>query len=201
MNVYMMYEKPNGIYNIYHRINEIYRKIDEVHTRFQTHIRDVNHSTKPEEYPNSEQIKIDEHQRESNTFRATTDPSKRKIKAFIDYISREQGVSPALVQAIAEVESNLNPNAISPKGAIGIMQLMPQTAKELNVNPYNVYENIQGGIEYLKRLALKYRDLDLVLAAYNAGPANVEKYKGIPPYLETKNYVNKIKKILNQLED
>lgn len=195
-----MNNQINGIQNIYNRINEIYKKIDELQNKFEFGNNNLNNSIKSNQNETSQEIKEDK-ERELNKFNHTTNLSKRNIKAFIDYISKENGVSPALIQAIAQVESNLNQNAISPKGAIGVMQLMPETAKMLNVNPYNIHENIKGGIEYLKNLAIKYKDLDLVLAAYNAGPSNVEKYKGVPPFNETQNYIKKIKKILNQLED
>ncbi len=196
-----MNNQINGIQNIYNRINEIYNKIDELQNKFVYGNNNLNNSIKSNDIQSTQEVKIEAQTREVNKFKHITNPSKRNIKAFIDYISRENGVSPDLIQAIAMVESNLNPEAISPKGAIGIMQLMPETAKMLNVNPYNIHENIKGGIEYLKSLALKYKDLDRVLAAYNAGPSNVEKYNGIPPFNETQNYIKKVKKILNQLED
>jgi len=86
-----------------------------------------------------------------------------------------QGVPPDIALRVAQVESGLNPNARGPKGEIGIMQLMPGTARELGVNPYDTIENIRGGIRYLKMMHDRFGDWSLAVAAYNAGPRNVEK--------------------------
>jgi len=100
-----------------------------------------------------------------------------------------------LIHSIIRAESNYNSSAVSPKGAIGLMQLMPATAKQYGVkNLYDPQENIEGGVKYLNDLIRAYRGkTDLVLAAYNAGPEAVEKYGGIPPYPETRNYIQRVR--------
>jgi len=101
-----------------------------------------------------------------------------------------------LVESIAAVESGMKTNAVSPKGAIGVMQLMPGTARQLGVDPHDVAQNIDGGTRLMRELLIKYQDdpdqVRKALAAYNAGPGAVARYRGIPPYKETRDYVRKI---------
>lgn len=117
-----------------------------------------------------------------------------EIERLIDIYARKQGLSPKLVQAMVQVESGYNPKALSNKGAMGLMQLMPPTAKELDVtDPYDPEQNVRGGTAYLQRLLTRYSgDLTLALAAYNAGPSAVDRFDGVPPYGETRNYVHKV---------
>jgi hypothetical protein len=110
----------------------------------------------------------------------------------IEAVSQAHGVDPMLVRAVIEVESNYRPRARSPKGAMGLMQLMPATARAYNVrNPYDPKANIAAGVKHLKSLIDKW-GVELALAAYNAGEGAVRKFNGIPPYRETRNYVSKI---------
>ena len=119
---------------------------------------------------------------------------KNKYDPIIRSISSKYSIDPQLIHSIILAESNYNPCAISSKGAVGLMQLMPQTAIEFGVdNPYDPEENIEGGVNYIKYLCKLFNHkIDLVLAAYNAGQEAIEKYGGIPPYPETKKYVRKV---------
>ena len=118
----------------------------------------------------------------------------KEFESIINSCALEYGVDKSLVKAVIQAESGYNPNAVSRKGAAGLMQLMPKTAECLKVsNSLDPSENIRGGVRYLKFLLDTFKgDVTLALAAYNAGLAKVAKYGGVPPYEETRNYVSKV---------
>jgi soluble lytic murein transglycosylase len=105
----------------------------------------------------------------------------------------EHGVSPALVKAVIAAESLFDSDAVSHKGAQGLMQLMPTTASKLGVaDPFSADQNVRGGVRYLREMLDRYGDMGRALAAYNAGPSAVDRYRGIPPYPETRAYVQRV---------
>jgi soluble lytic murein transglycosylase len=123
-------------------------------------------------------------------------------QVYLDIIRRHASffrLEEALVKAVIKVESDYQPRIVSKKGAQGLMQLIPATAKDLKVdNPFDPSENIRGGSEYLRQmLDLFNNDVELALAAYNSGPSTVQQYGGIPPYNETRDYVKKVKYYLD----
>jgi soluble lytic murein transglycosylase-like protein len=128
----------------------------------------------------------------STVAKETAAPSVN-ITEMVEKAAHDNNVDPLLVHSIIRVESNYNPDAVSPKGAQGLMQLMPPTARGLGVtDSFDPRQNIEAGVRYLKYLQDIYKDDRLALAAYNAGPGAVQKYKWIPPYPETQDYVNRV---------
>jgi len=117
--------------------------------------------------------------------------------------AKKKCLDPALVRAVIYVESGENPLAVSPKGAMGLMQLMPATARDLGVeDPMKPHDNIRGGVLYLSQMLERFNgNLRLALAAYNAGPGAVEKYRGIPPYPETREFVEKVLRVYDKVSD
>ena len=149
-------------------------------------------SDKPKD-PSAETYRVSR----AGLFRTTRPVSRRaaEFEGLIEEHAAAHDVNPALVRAVIQAESAFNPRARSHKGAMGLMQLMPATAADFSVfDPYDPRENIRAGVAYLKQLLVKYADEALALAAYNAGPAAVARYGTIPPYRETRNYVEKVRR-------
>jgi len=125
-------------------------------------------------------------------------PPDGEMARLIESHAYDRELDPRLVQAVVQVESGYNPRALSNKGAMGLMQLMPGTAAELAVDdPWDVEQNLRGGTSYLRRMLDRFGELELALAAYNAGPEAVVKYAGIPPFDETREYVRRIFRLLD----
>jgi soluble lytic murein transglycosylase-like protein len=122
-----------------------------------------------------------------------------EISALVEESARAHDVDPLLVHSVIAVESNYDSHAVSPKGAEGLMQLMPPTARMLGIsNSFDPGQNIEAGVRYLKYLQNLYKDDMLALAAYNAGPNSVDKFKSVPPYPETQNYVEQVTRLYDQ---
>jgi soluble lytic murein transglycosylase len=120
-------------------------------------------------------------------------PIQHAFDALIARTAASFGVDPALVKAVVAAESNFDIQAVSRVGAQGLMQLMPATAQEMGVeSPFQARDNLKGGVRYLRSMLDRYGDVRRALAAYNAGPAAVDRYQGIPPYPETKAYVKRV---------
>lgn len=115
------------------------------------------------------------------------------FEEIVEECARKYGMNPSLIRKVIEVESGGNPRAVSPKGAMGLMQLMPETCRDLGVSdPFDVRQNIEGGVRYLRGLLDRFGSLELALAAYNAGPGRVKAYGGVPPFPETQTFIRKV---------
>lgn len=136
----------------------------------------------------------------SSTYRFyRADGHQANLLTLIDYYAQRFHLDSALVKAVIKVESDFDPGVVSSKGAQGLMQLMPATAREIGIsNPFDPGQSIYGGTFYLRQMLDTFdSNLDHALAAYNAGPNAVQRYGGIPPYTETRHYVERVKKYLN----
>ncbi|MDR1702765.1 MAG: lytic transglycosylase domain-containing protein [Sporomusaceae bacterium] len=123
--------------------------------------------------------------------------NNKDIASLVEKTALKHGINPKLALAVAQTESNLNQSAVSPVGAVGVMQLMPGTARDLGVRDINnLEENVDGGVRYLKQMLHTFGgDVNKAVAAYNAGPGAVQNYNGIPPYKETENYVRRVNEL------
>ena len=127
-----------------------------------------------------------------NVYSANKPIPKVTVKEYIVKHSMELGIDPALALSLAKQESGFKHELKSPYGAVGVFQLLPSTAKKMGYNPYYLSDNIKGGLKYYQMLYKQFGSVELALAAYNAGPGNVARYKGMPPFKETKLFVNQI---------
>lgn len=136
------------------------------------------------------------------TFLSICFASPHPLDQRIEDAAIRSSLDPALVKAVIQVESNFQSQITSQKGAMGLMQVMPKTAEAHGIQqPYHPTDNLMGACDYLRKLINQYRgNLELALAAYNAGPKNVDRYGGIPPFKETQAYVSKVMKIYQQLK-
>jgi soluble lytic murein transglycosylase len=124
-----------------------------------------------------------------------------RVETLIGHYAQRFQLEPFLLMAVIKVESNFDPRVVSRKGAQGLMQLMPETAREVGVrNPFDPSESIFGGAMYLRKMLDTFDNLDLALAAYNAGPGAVRRFGGIPPYEETVNYVKRVRYYMNHYQ-
>lgn len=138
------------------------------------------------------------------SFAKIYDQKKASAAESVDNVikreSNRRGLDKDLIRSVIQVESNFDPNAVSDKGARGLMQLMPETAEELGVNPDDPTENIKGGTEYLAKQLDEFGNLKQALAAYNAGPDAVKQFGGIPPFPETQDYVKQVTETFRNLK-
>lgn len=125
--------------------------------------------------------------------RSQLQEKEKQYLSIVKSVAKKTRIDESLIMAVIKVESNFDPKAVSPKGAMGLMQLVPSTASFLGVtNPFNPIQNIHGGAEYLSQCINAFQDMELALAAYNAGPHLVGKLKKVPPYPETRNFIRDV---------
>jgi soluble lytic murein transglycosylase-like protein len=150
--------------------------------------------------PATQEARVEIAEDDNNQVVAEADDAELTIDEHIKEVAARHGVRADLVAAVIEAESDFNPRAVSRRGARGLMQLMPKTAKRLGVaDPFDPKENIEGGVKHLRAMMDRFdNNIPLALAAYNAGEVAVIKYRGVPPYRETRAYVKRIMKRLDR---
>lgn len=179
-------------------LNRIEARIQEIQTRF-------NNTINTNKSPNFQEIwqeQIKKTTYEDQASSVNLQLRNNDLDELFNFYADKYGLDPNLAKAVAKAESGFNPKVVSSAGAQGIMQLMPGTAKALGVtDPFDLEQNISGGVRYLRGMLDKFGgNTQLALAAYNSGPGNVEKYGGIPPFKETKNYVNRVQQYYQQMK-
>lgn len=169
---------------------DAFLRIREIESRMLDISRKFIPVEKSKEIPTFEEVLVEQEKK---------NPANNTIESEVGRIAEAMQFDPALAKAVAKAESGFNPLALSKKGAMGVMQLMPKTAEDLGVeDPWDSGQNIAGGIHYLSSLFNQFGSKDKALAAYNSGPGNVSKYKGIPPFPETQAYVKKVKDLYEE---
>ncbi|MGB9637879.1 MAG: lytic transglycosylase domain-containing protein [bacterium] len=186
-----VFNKLDEILN--NRINEKLNKINQIFDSISTNNK-VQSSSEAKEFNEIFSKYLNENNSVNNRFdNMSKDEINKEIMDAVEEASRKYGVDKELILAIIKQESNFDPKAVSYVGACGLMQLMPETAKELGVtDPFDIKQNIMGGTKYIRQLLDQFKDIKLAIAAYNAGPGNVMKYNSIPPFSETQNYIAKV---------
>jgi len=166
------------------------------HQQAQKMLRFVGDAVSPT--PECMRVVVDDMGTDADEF--PNSPERQKVVELIRKLAPEYGVSPRLVMAVIKAESNFEPTAVSPKNAQGLMQLIPETSQRFNVRkPFDPEQNIRGGMSYLRWLLAYFEgDVALVAAAYNAGEGAVNRYRGVPPYAETRGYVKRILSIFKK---
>jgi soluble lytic murein transglycosylase-like protein len=175
---------------IQQHLNDVLSRIEEIRARFEPESDGMNTPSAGSESPSGTSPTSSFH---TLFNQKTNQMAPAELESLIQDSSHSLGIDSGLVKAVINAESGFNPYAVSKAGALGLMQLMPATAQSMGVeNPFNAAENIQGGAKYLKTLLDKYKSVPNAVAAYNAGPGNVDKYHGIPPFSETQQYVQRV---------
>ena len=189
----------SGFHAVHNRIGDIIQKVQKTTHRFQPGMpasRPAPEAVSSQSITRPGMTAVPAGPQATQAARSGGPQFSAELEAMIASEARAQSISPDLVRAVVQAESGGKVDAKSRAGALGLMQLMPGTARELGVDPLQPQENLRGGIQYLNQMAKKFGDLDLTLAAYNAGPGAVKKYGGVPPYRETIDYIRRIRRTL-----